>query len=70
LNWTHTWRRFAAKNCYRRENGEKEKKRKKTETDDAGLDDGRWKAERRGLIMSGVVTSYIRTCREPEEELL
>ena len=49
---------------YRRENGGKENKRK-TKTDDAGLDEGRWlwKGERRGQTtnLGG---------REPEEEYL
>jgi len=60
------------KDSYQRENGGKGNKRK-TKTDDAGLDDGGrlWKVERIGPTTEEVMTSYIRTClggREPEEE--
>ena|SRR6218665_321051 len=53
---------------------ESTKSKRKTKTDDAGLDDGRWlwKAERKGPTTRGVATSYTRTCvgsREPEEEV-
>ena len=41
MDWTHTQRRFAAKNSYRMENGGKGKKMK-TKTHDAELDDGGW----------------------------
>jgi|SRR6218665_4035979 len=57
-------RRLTVKNGYRWKNGGKEDRRK-TKTDDAGLnDDGRlWEVERRGPTTRGVATLYmIRTC--------
>ena len=57
---THSKRRITVKNGYRRENARKTIKRK-TKTNDAGLDDGGriWKAERTSSTARGMATSNI-----------
>ena len=60
MDRAHTERRLTTKNGYRRKNEGEEDKRK-TKTDDAGLDDDKrlQEAERRGPTKRGVATSDI-----------